>query len=90
MAVLEIVYRITNSIDQKLYGIGIFVELVQAFDTVDHPILFKRPKLAHLLYMECCMKYCVAILWTENRLYLIIIRFSILVILIAATSFNLV
>ena len=42
MAVLEMVDKITNALDNKCSGIGIFVDLAKAFDTVNHSILLSK------------------------------------------------
>ena len=44
-ALMEITEKIKESIDNKKYGCGIFIDLKKAFDTVNHKILLN--KLAH-------------------------------------------
>ena len=38
-AMLEIVYKITEAIEQKKCTLGIFLDLSKALDTIDHTIL---------------------------------------------------
>ena len=38
---LELVEEITSSLDNNKYAIGVFVDLKNTFDTVDHDILAK-------------------------------------------------
>ena len=40
MAVLEMIDKITNARDSNVFSIGIFIELLKAFDTLNHNILF--------------------------------------------------
>ena len=42
MAVLEMVDKISDAIDNKCYSIGVFVDLSKAFDTLDHDILLGK------------------------------------------------
>lgn len=42
MALIELTEEITNSIENKLSTIGIFIDLRKAFDTIDHRILLKK------------------------------------------------
>ena len=41
-AILDIVNKIQNNIDKRLYSCGIFIDLKKAFDTVDHSILLHK------------------------------------------------
>ena len=41
-AFLELIDQISNSFIDKLYFLGIFIELSKAFDTADHKILLKK------------------------------------------------
>jgi len=41
-AILEITNQIQTNMDRNLYTCGIFIDLQQAFDTVDHSILLKK------------------------------------------------
>ena len=41
-AVNEIVKTIMNTIEGGMYGVGEFIDLKKAFDTVDHSLLIKR------------------------------------------------
>jgi hypothetical protein len=40
-AILDIVNRIQENIDNKKFTCGIFIDLQKAFDTVDHTILLR-------------------------------------------------
>lgn len=42
MALMELVEEITGCVDSKKYGVGIFIDLKKAFDTIDHEILIKK------------------------------------------------
>ena len=44
LAVLEMIDKITTSIDNKRYCIGIFIDLKKAFDTLNHEILVEKLK----------------------------------------------
>ena len=41
-ALIEIVERIRNSIDNKMHNCGIFIDLRKAFDTINHDILLSK------------------------------------------------
>ena len=41
-AILDILNKIQNNIDKRLYSCGIFIDLKKAFDTVDHSILLHK------------------------------------------------
>ena len=41
-ALLQLVNKITGSIDRKETTIGVFIDLAKAFDTVDHKILLQK------------------------------------------------
>ena len=43
-ALIEIVERIRNSIDNKMHNCGIFIDLRKAFDTINHDILLSKMK----------------------------------------------
>ena len=42
LALLELVEKITKSIDDGKYTMGIFIDIKKAFDTIDHNILLKK------------------------------------------------
>jgi len=42
MALIELVDRLTNCIENKKYAVGIFIDLKKAFDTVDHEIMLTK------------------------------------------------
>ena len=42
MAVIHMMEKITKALDDKLYAIGVFIDLSKAFDTVNHQILLKK------------------------------------------------
>ena len=42
LALIQITEKIKESIDNKQYGCGIFIDLCKAFDTVNHSILFTK------------------------------------------------
>ena len=41
-ALIEITEKIKETIDNKKYGCGIFIDLRKAFDTVNHEILLRK------------------------------------------------
>ena len=41
-AILDILNKIQNNIDKRLYSCGIFIDLKKAFETVDHSILLHK------------------------------------------------
>ena len=41
-ALIEITERIKETIDNKKYGCGVFIDLRKAFNTVNHEILLKK------------------------------------------------
>ena len=45
LALLELVTDITARIDTGYFGIGIFIDLKKAFDTINHNILFRKMEL---------------------------------------------
>ena len=44
LAVIEMVEKITDAIDNNLYPVGIFIDLKKAFDTINHSILIDKLK----------------------------------------------
>ena len=42
LALIELVEELTSSIDKKNKTIGVFIDLKNAFDTIDHDILLKK------------------------------------------------
>ena len=42
MALVDICEQITNSIDNRDYCAGVFIDLSKAFDTIDHTILLTK------------------------------------------------
>ena len=41
-ALTELINEITSSLNNKMYSIGVFIDLKKAFDTVDHELLCKK------------------------------------------------
>uniref|UniRef100_A0A3Q3EDH9 Reverse transcriptase domain-containing protein n=1 Tax=Labrus bergylta TaxID=56723 RepID=A0A3Q3EDH9_9LABR len=42
LAVIELIEKITNSLDQKNYAAGVFIDLKKAFDTINHNRLINK------------------------------------------------
>ena len=42
MALLELIEEITNSLDDKISTIGVFIDLKKVFDTLNHGLLLKK------------------------------------------------
>ena len=42
MAIMELVENITTAMDNGKFTIGVFIDLIKAFDTVDHSILVTK------------------------------------------------
>ena len=63
MAIMELVENITNAMDNGKFTIGVFIDLKQAFDTVDHSILVT--KLDHYGIRGVAKKWLSSYL--ENR-----------------------
>jgi hypothetical protein len=45
MALIELIDRITEELDNKKFSLGIFIDLSKAFDTIDHKILLDKLQL---------------------------------------------
>jgi hypothetical protein len=41
-ALTELINEINSSLNNKMYSIGVFIDLKKAFDTVDHELLCKK------------------------------------------------
>ena len=41
-SLINITEKIRNTIENKKYGCGVFIDLKKAFDTVNHDILLKK------------------------------------------------
>ena len=54
-SLIQIVEKIRNAIENKIYGCGIFIDLKKAFDTVNHTILLN--KLEHYGIQGCGLKW---------------------------------
>ena len=42
MALVELIDKISNSVDSKKHTLGVFIDLRKAFDTIDHDLLLKK------------------------------------------------
>ena len=42
LAVIELIEKITNSLDQNNYAAGVFIDLKKAFDTINHERLINK------------------------------------------------
>ena len=42
LALIDLLEKLSSSIDNKKVSIGIFIDLKKAFDTIDHAILLKK------------------------------------------------
>ena len=42
MALLKLINKVSEEIDDKFYSVGIFLDLSKAFDTIDHSILLDK------------------------------------------------
>jgi len=60
MAVLEIVDKISDAIDNKYHSLGVFMDLSKAFDTLDHNILLGKLKYYGI--------YGTALMWFKSYL----------------------
>ena len=49
LALLELVEKITNSIDDGKYIIGIFIDIKKAFDTIEYNILLQKPQFFEVM-----------------------------------------
>ena len=48
MAIMELVENITNAMDNGKFTVGVFIDLIKAFDTVDHRILVTELDITEL------------------------------------------
>ena len=69
-ALIEITERIKESIDNGMYGCGIFIDLKKAFDTVNHKILLS--KLEHYGIRDVALKWFESYL--SNRKQFVVIN----------------
>ena len=42
MALIELIEKITKSLDDKKITVGVFIDLKKAFDTINHKLLLKK------------------------------------------------
>ncbi len=42
MTQTDLIEGITNCLDKKKYAVGVFIDLIKAFDTIDHDILLNK------------------------------------------------
>ena len=68
-AIIDFVDKITKAIDQGKFSVGIFLDLLKAFDTINHKILIR--KLDHYGVRGVAKK------WFENYLSIITYRSKI-------------
>ena len=71
MALINLIDKITNGIDDNAFNISVFVDLFKAFDTVDHNILLQKlscygikghTSLSYAYtraYVRACVRRCV-------------------------------
>ena len=57
LAIIELVDKITEGIDQGKYTLGIFLDFSKAFDTINHKVLIK--KLEHYGIQGICLKWFI-------------------------------
>ena len=48
MALMKMTNDISNEIDNKIFSIGIFIDLSKAFDTIDHKLFIKNSNTMEL------------------------------------------
>ena len=65
MALLKLIDDIFNEINNKIYSIGIFIDLSEAFDTIDHSLLIK--KLQHYRVRRIVLDWFVSYLANRSQ-----------------------
>ena len=60
-ALISITEAIRNTLDNKKYGCGVFVDLQKAFDSLNHNVLLS--KLEHYGKRECSPVVCIILIW---------------------------
>jgi hypothetical protein len=53
MAFLEMYNKVTKSLDDGKFTIGIFIDLSKAFDTIDHAILLNKLLISAKAICQC-------------------------------------
>ena len=64
-SLIQIVEKIRTSIENKMYGCGVFIDLKKAFDTVNHKILLD--KLEHYGITGTSLKWCTSYLTNRTQ-----------------------
>ena len=59
-ALIDITEKIRSALDKGIFACGIYIDLLHAFDTVNHNILMLMDKLLNtmesVVYLECGLK----------------------------------